>query len=259
MADLVINSVLFFAITVVLACGMFALRASPIFRMSGGLAGTSWPEWFGSVIRDGRLGGGESPLPRVARLVLVAIKYGACAWVLFNPMGISVLYWTLLWTVLLVIALLRKLAQIHQPVRWEHLTLKLDDETFWLIHLTLLGTAELQIPNAAPWGLIFLVLAHILVIGRSEASLLASLEDVIGVVLGLFALVTLASPMLPQLDAISLFAIMIIILPVRGLIRAALGRDWLRHRFWWVAQFCLMTALIIKALVVLDVFPFAHS
>ena len=72
-------------------------------------------------------------------------KYGVAAWTLYYPQYLSLNFWVLVWVLLLVIELLRKSAQFYIPARWENVSLKLDSEHFWLIHLIILGTATFEI------------------------------------------------------------------------------------------------------------------
>lgn len=250
------DSLIFFAPVLLFALAVFLLRASPLMRVSGGLVGTSWGEWIAGLLRH-RLGGGqEDQFVRLARLILVLVKYGFWAWGFhhFDVLGIQ--FWTLVWTLLLVLALLRRQAEFQAPSRWEHVSLKLDAEHFWLIHLALLGTAELYLPSSHPWGLVTLVAFHMLVNGESDPSLLSSFEDVVGVGLSLLALWSLAPKTWLGIPGnAAFFTVLACLLPARGPVRAALGRDWLRRRFWWIAQFCLMTSLLVKAMAVLNDLP----
>lgn len=251
------SSFLFFLPVMGLSMAVFLLRASPLMRATGGLAGTSWSEWIAVVIAQRLRGDGEHALVRWPRLALALAKYGICGWGYFHFSTLDTGFWTLVWALLLVLALLRRQGEFLEPSRWEHVSLKLDAEHFWLIHLCLLGTAELYLPSTVPWGLAVLVAFHMVVNGESGPSLLSAFEDVIGVGLALLALwsmVPVAWIGLPD-DFLGVWALT---MPARGFVRAALGRDWLRRRFWWVAQFCLMTSLLVKAMAVLHALPLPH-
>lgn len=253
-------SLQFFALALLVSGVVFGFRTSPLLRRYGGLTGPSWGEWWALQIRERLDDESESVLARLARLLILLVKYSVCAWGVLHFRVLSVDFWTLFWATLLVLLLLRKACQFHAPGKWEHVSMKLDAEHFWLIHLVLLGMAESQIVTPTPWGLISLIGCYVVVNGESGPSLLASFEDVIRVSLGVLAFWSL----LPNTEAwpngaASFFAVLSICMLVRGCVRAALGREWLKQRFWWIAQFCLMTSLIIKSMAVLDVFPFGRS
>lgn len=248
-------SLSFFTCVLALAGGVFVLRTSPLVQRSGGLSGSLWGEWVALHLREKLDDRAESDLSRIARLVILATKYGVCVWGLTHFDQLTPTFWTMFWAVLLVLSLLRKTCQFHAPERWEHVSIKLDAEHFWLLHLILLGMAEIQIPSVAPFGLLTLVGSYVIVNGESGPSLLAAFEDVVRVSLGVVALWSLVLPDAGNLNIVHFFTNMAIFFVARGAIRATLGRDWLRRRFWWVAQFFFLTSLIVKSLAVLDVIP----
>lgn len=248
-------SLQFFSCLLALSLGVFVLRTSPLVRRHGGLSSQVWGEWISLHLREKLDDLTESDLARLVRLLTLMTKYGVCVWGLLNFEMLTPSFWTLFWAVLLVLTLLRKVAQFQSPEKWEHVSLKLDAEHFWLIHLALLGMAEIQIPSSSPYALMALVATYVVVNGESGPSLLASFEDVVRVSLGVLALWSLATPSEGPLGVVYFFVVMAIFFICRGAIRATLGRDWLKRRFWWVAQFCFLTSLIIKALAVLNVLP----
>lgn len=248
-------SVQFFSCVLALSAGVFVLRTSPLFRRHGGLTAQPWSEWAALHLREKLDDLTESDLSRLVRLITLLTKYGVCVWGLLNFSLLTPSFWTLFWAVLLVLTLLRKVAQFQSPEKWEHVSLKLDAEHFWLIHLALLGMAEVQIPSGSPVALMALIGSYVVVNGESGPSLLASFEDVIRVSLGVLALWSLFQPQTMSLTVLFFFSMMAMFFIARGAVRAVLGRDWLRRRFWWVAQFCFLTSLILKALAVLDVLP----
>jgi len=249
------TSIIFFSCVLALATGVFILRTSPLIQRSGGLSGQQWAEWFALHLREKLDDRSESDLSRIARLITLLTKYGVCVWGIVHFEMLTATFWTLFWVALLLLTLLRKTAQFHAPEKWEHVSLKLDAEHFWLIHLILLGMAEIQIPSVAPLGLITLVGGYVVVNGESGPSLLASFEDVIRVSLGMLALWSLVLPLAPNPNIVHFFTNMAIFFLLRGAVRAVLGRDWLKRRFWWIAQFFFLTSLIVKSLVVLNVIP----
>jgi len=136
-------------------------------------------------------------------------------------------------------------------MKWENVSLKLDSEHFWLIHLIVLGTAEMHLGPGKPWGLASLVAFYIMFAGESRNSILAAFEDVASCGWAVVALWFLSGY---QFASISEYGLALAgVISLRGLVRFFTGRAWIRRRFWWVAQFCLMTSLIIKALVILNV------
>jgi hypothetical protein len=93
--------------------------------------------------------------------------------------------------------------------------------------------------------------------GESRPSILAAFEDVASCAWAVSAALFLADK---NTGSLSEFAIVLaLVIGIRGIIRVLLGRSWIRRRFWWIAQFCLMTALIIKSLVILDVLAFFNT
>ncbi len=257
MNELTEFSFVFFSIVTALAVIVHVIRTSPWTSRHGGLAVRSWPLWIAEQIQ-GRAGiTHESFLARLARLSALTTKYGVAAWTLYYPQYLSLNFWVLVWVLLLVIEILRKSAQFYIPARWENVSLKLDSEHFWLIHLIILGTAEVQLGGGHPWGLVSLIAFYIMFAGESRPSILAALEDVASCGWAVSAIFFLSNT---RFDSLTEFAfVMAAVVAVRGLIRVVLGRAWIRRRFWWIAQFCLMTALIIKSLVILDVLAFINS
>jgi hypothetical protein len=253
MADTVRFSLQCFAGILIGAVAVFALRVSPLVKATGGLAAAGWREWWARSRRGWAAHEGEHLVVRVARLIALCAEYGVWAWGLAHPENLNVPFWALLWATLLVLSLMRKCAQFEYPTHWEHLGLKLHSHSFWWIHLALLATVEIQLPTGRPWALLFLLACHALVRGSTGQSLLDAFEDVVSVALALLAGLSLAG--LGSMAGTPDYWLMLAALvPLRGAVRALLGREWLTHRFWWVAQFCLLSALALKALAVLDVF-----
>ena len=220
-------SILFFGCVLALATGVFVLRTSPLVQRNGGLSGQKWAEWLSLHLRAKLDDRGESDLVRLVRLVTLLTKYGVCVWGILNFEMLTTAFWTMFWVVLLVLTLLKKTAQFHAPEKWEHVSLKLDAEHFWLIHLILLGMAEIQIPSTTPFGLITLVVGYVIVNGESGPSLLASFEDVVRVSLGMLALWALVLPLAPNPNIVHFFTNMAGFFVLRGSIRAILVRDLL--------------------------------
>ena len=249
---------LFFFFTIT-SCSLlvYLVRTSPWTTFQSGASSYNVQLWLAGQIH-GRFGvSPEAFLARMARLSALTTKYGVAAWALWTGRALSLNSWVLIWVLLLVIELLRKASQFHMPSRWENTSLKLDSEHFWLIHLILLGTAEVQLHSGEPWGLMCLVLCYLLFGGESRPSILASLEDVASCGWSLVALCFLAGR---EFSGISEFAMLLFsVVAIRGVVRVVLGRGWLIKRFWWVAQFCLMTSLIVKAMVVLNVLAVFNS
>lgn len=248
-------SVQFFCSILFLSSGVFFLRTSPLFQRHGGLVGSSWSEWLSLHIREKLDDQLESPLARLVRLITLLTKYTVCAWGIINFKDLTPSFWTLFWVVILVLSILRKVCQFESPEKWEHVSIKLDAEHFWLIHLSLVGMTEIQIPSRLPYGILSLVCFYIIFNGESGRSFLSAFEDVVRVSLGVLALWSLAGTSISQITVINFFSLMAVFFVGRGILRAMLGRDWLRRRFWWISQFCFLTSLIIKSLAVLDVFP----
>ncbi len=254
MNDLLRFSLQCFGGLLLASVSVFALRVSPLAKTTGGLAAAGWREWWARSRRGWSASEGEHLVVRASRLIALAAEYGVWAWGMLHPGRLDVAFWALLWATLLVLSLLRKCAQFEYPTSWEHLGLKLHSHSFWWIHLALLATVELQLPSGRPWGLLFLLTSHSLVRGSTGHSLLDAFEDVVSVALALLAGLTLAGHA-GVVGTPDYWLYLAVLVPVRGAVRALLGREWLAHRFWWVAQFCLMTALGLKAMAVLDVFP----
>ena len=250
MSELNYFSLTFFVTVASLSLLVHIIRTSPWTSRHGGLAVRNWPVWLAEQIQ-GRAGiTQESFLSRLARLSALTTKYGVAAWTLYYPQYLSLNFWVLVWVLLLVIELLRKSAQFYIPARWENVSLKLDSEHFWLIHLIILGTAEVQLGGGPPWGIVSLIVFYVMFAGESRPSVLAAFEDVASCGWAVSAVVFLTDRSFGSL--IEFAGIMAAVVSVRGIIRVLLGRDWIRRRFWWIAQFCLMTALIIKSLVILN-------
>lgn len=250
-------SFLFFVIITGLALMVHVIRTSPWTSRDGGLAVRNWPLWIAEQIQ-GRAGiTHESFLSRLARLSALTTKYGVAAWTVFYPQYLSLNFWVLVWVLLLVLEVLRKSAQFYIPARWENVSLKLDSEHFWLIHLIILGTAEVQLGGGPPWGIVSLIAFYIMFSGESRPSILAAFEDVASCGWAVSAIFFLTTKGFTSLWDFAV--VMIAVVAVRGIVRVLLGRAWIRRRFWWIAQFCLMTALIIKSLVVLNVLAFFNS
>ncbi|MBY0516040.1 MAG: hypothetical protein K2P81_03980 [Bacteriovoracaceae bacterium] len=236
---------------------VFFIRTMPWSIGRGGLSSQKWIMWFADQIQT-RLGiEPESFITRVSRLASVLIKYGVVAWAILNQEKISLHFVLLMWVLLLVIEVLRKAAQFYIPLKWENVSLKLDSEHFWLIHLVVLGVAELQLGGGKPYGLCSLILFYIMFAGESKPSLLSAIDDVVSCSWSIVALLFLLNY---QIESLQNFIILLVfVLSLRGVVRVFTGRAWIRRRFWWVAQFCLMTSLIIKSLVVLNAFAFINS
>ena len=133
-------SLQFFVIISGLSLVVHVIRTSPWTSRHGGLAVRSWPIWIAEQIQSRAGISHESFLSRFARLSALTTKYGVAAWTVFYPQYLSLNFWVLVWVLLLVLEVLRKSAQFYIPSRWENVSLKLDSEHFWLIHLIILGT-----------------------------------------------------------------------------------------------------------------------
>jgi uncharacterized membrane protein HdeD (DUF308 family) len=144
---------------------------------------------------------------------------------------------------------MRKSAQFHIPAKWENVSLKLDSEHFWLINLILLGVVELHIATPRPYGLASLIIFYIMFSGESKNTILAAIEDIVSSLLGIVAFLFLFKLTLQSTGVLA--AILAAVVCVRAIVRAILGRTWIKRKFWWIAQFCLMTSLIIKSLEVM--------
>jgi len=257
MGEVLRYSLSFCAVVAGVAVLVHLIRTSPVTNTQGGLVSRGWADWFALQLQD-RFGvERESFLARLAKLTSIGTRYGVAAWTLLNFRSLSLLFWVLLWVLLLAIELLRKAAQFYVPAKWENVTLKLDPEHFWLIHLIILGSAELQLGGGVPWGLVVLLGCYILFAGESRVSILAALEDVTSCAWGIVAIMFLVGA--PQVTLVSFALTLVAVLGARGVVRVIVGRSWLRRRFWWVAQFCFLTSLIVKALVVLDVLASFNS
>ncbi len=257
MTEIQSYSLLFFIFTSSYSVLVYLARTAPFSTSKGGLAKNSWSVWLANQIQSSMGIEREAFLARLSKLVVIVCKYGIAAWTLFFPENLSLRFWVLVWVLLLVVEILRKAAQFYIPVKWENVSLKLDSEHFWLVHLIVLGTAEMQITGSAPWGIASLVGFYLLFAGESKSTILASIEDVASCAWATVALFYLAG--IPIENIFKFAVILGIVLIARGIVRLLFGRAWIRRRFWWVAQFCLMTSLIIKSLVVLDVFAIFNS
>jgi hypothetical protein len=257
MNEITLFSLQFFVIISVLALMVHIIRTSPWTSRHGGLEVRSSSIWIAEQIQARAGITHESFLARLARLSTLTTKYGVAAWTVFYPQYLSLNFWVLVWVLLLVLEVLRKSAQFYIPSRWENVSLKLDSEHFWLIHLIILGTAEVQLGGGPPWGIVSLIVFYIMFSGESRPSVLAAFEDVASSGWAVSAIFFLTTKGFTSLLDFAL--VMVAVVTVRGIVRVILGRTWIRRRFWWIAQFCLMTALIIKSLVVLNVLAFLNS
>jgi hypothetical protein len=257
MSELINFSGAFFLVIGTLAVLLHLFRTSPIrygFEASPSL---SWSSWLAEQIQQRAGIGHESFLARFARLSVLVTKYGVAAWTLFYPQYLSIGFWLLLWVLLLTLEILRKAAQFYIPLRWENVSLKLDSEHFWLIHLLILGTAETQLGGGPAWGLATLIICYMIFAGDSRPSILSAFEDVASCAWALIALNHIFH--VDQQGIVHFASVLFAIMILRGLVRLLIGRAWIRRRFWWIAQFCLMTALIVKSLVVLNVLAYFNS
>lgn len=251
MTELQIFSLGFFGFIAALTMTVHFGRTSPWTAPASRFSRLTWSLWVAKQIQTRWGVERESLVARSAKISIVLAKYGVSAWAMRHFDDLSLLFWVLFWATLFVLEVLRKTAQFYIPTKWESVTLKLDSEHFWLIHLVILGSAELQIPSSTPWGVTSLVLFYVMFAGESRQSILAALDDVVSCAWALVAMAYLVGAPLTRFGdfLIALSALVIF----RSIVRLLAGRAWLRRRFWWVAQFCLMTSLIIKSLAVLDV------
>lgn len=257
MSELHVFSLLLCLVVMVITTVIHLMRTSPWTSGRGGLSVSSWRHWFAEQIQLRWGVERESFLARLAKLSVLLVKYGVAGWTLRHSEDLSLLFWVLFWVVLLVLEVMKKTAQFYIPTKWESVSLKLDSEHFWLIHLVLLGSAELQIASSRPWGIMSLTVFYVMFAGESKPSILAALEDVTSCCWALIAISFFAGFPLADFEtfAFSLGALV----SLRGIVRVMAGRAWLRRRFWWVAQFCLMTSLIIKSLAVMNVWTAFNS
>lgn len=251
MTELQLFSVGFFGLIAALTGVVHIGRTSPWTAPASRFSKITWGLWLANQIQSRWGVERESLIARVAKLALVLAKYGVAAWALRNPGNLSLLFWVLFWAALFVLEVLKKAAQFHIPTKWESVTLKLDSEHFWLIHLVILGSAELQIPSSVPWGVFSLVLFYVMFAGESRPSILAALDDVVSCAWALVAMAYFVGLSLTQFS--DFVPVLLALVVLRSIFRLLAGRAWLRRRFWWVAQFCLMTSLIVKSLAVLNV------
>jgi hypothetical protein len=253
MNELYIFSISFFAVIIFVTCLIHVMRTSPY---SGHFA-SSWQNWMAEQIQSRWGVERESFLARLAKLAALVVKYGVAGWTLRHADNLSLLFWVLFWVVLLVLEVMKKTAQFYIPTKWESVSLKLDSEHFWLIHLVLLGSAELQIVSSRPWGIMSLTVFYVMFAGESKPSILSALDDVTSCCWALIAICFFAG--FPLTDFQTFVILLSALVSLRGIVRLFTGRAWLRRRFWWVAQFCLMTSLIIKSLAVLNVWNAINS
>jgi hypothetical protein len=244
-------SLQFFTMILSLTVIIHIMRTSPIFFSNLGSIKVTWREWIADQITT-RFGvEKESIVARIAKIIAILTKYGVAAWAFLNFKSLNLDFWMLVWATLLALETMRKTAQYFIPAKWENVSLKLDSEHFWLINLVLLGVAEMHISTPIPYGLVTLIGFNILFLGESKKTLLAAMEDVSSISLFLIALLGLIK--YPNLNFYHLCFAMSFLIVARGFVRTVLGRMWLKRKFWWIAQFCLMTSLIIKSLTVLNV------
>jgi hypothetical protein len=251
MTELTIFSLTFFILIFSISLMIYFLRTSPYTAQGRAFDRISWTEWFAEQIHS-RLGiERESFLSRLSKLSALLIKYGVAAWSIVNFEQLSIIFWILIWVTLLVVESMRKAAQFYIPVKWENVSLKLDSEHFWLINLILIGLSEIHLGTSKPYGLMSLVGFYIVFSGESKSTILAAIEDVSSCALAIVAFMFLSN-FQPQ-GLIVFGSFLVVTVSLRGVFRIIMGRTWIKRKFWWIAQFCLMTSLIIKSLVVLDV------
>lgn len=257
MTSLSSYSLLFLSMVISLSGLVHVVRTSPLFYSHTGLARIKWRDWLSDQIL-GRLGiERESLLARFMKIVSIVCRYGISAWAFRNISELSLIFLILTWVTLLVVETMRKSAQFYIPAKWENVSLKLDSEHFWLINLILLGVVELHIPTARPYGLGSLIVFYIMFSGESKNTILAAMEDIVSSLLGIVAITFLFGLNVDSLEILAL--ILTTVVCARAMIRAILGRTWIKRKFWWIAQFCLMTSLIIKSLEVMGVFSLLAS
>lgn len=257
MSELHIFSILLCVVVVLITGLIHLMRTSPWTSGKGGLSVSGWSHWLAEQIQLRWGVERESFLARLAKISVLLVKYGVAGWTLRHSEDLSLLFWVLFWVVLLVLEVMKKTAQFYIPTKWESVSLKLDSEHFWLIHLVLLGSAELQIASDRPWGIMSLAIFYVMFAGESRPSILSALEDVTSCCWALVAICFFAG--FPLADFTTFALLLSGLVSLRGVVRVLAGRAWLRRRFWWVAQFCLMTSLIIKSLAVLNVWTAFNS
>ena len=249
MTSLLIYSFSFLAMVLSISTVVHIVRTSPLFYSHVGLARVKWRDWLADQVLS-RLGiERESFLARFMKIVSIVTKYGLAAWAFKNLGNLSLIFWILTWVTLLIVEIMRKSAQFHIPAKWENVSLKLDSEHFWLINLILLGVVELHITTPRPYGLASLIVFYIMFSGESKNSILAAIEDIVSSMLGIIAFLFLFKLTLQSTEVLA--AILAAVVCTRAIVRAILGRTWIKRKFWWIAQFCLMTSLIIKSLEVM--------
>ena len=233
------------------------VRTSPLIYSRIGLAKVGWRDWVSDQLLT-RFGiECESLMARGMKLTSIVCKYGFAVWSFKHLADLSLIFWILVWVTLLIVETMRKSAQFYIPAKWENVSLKLDSEHFWLINLVLLGVVELHIVGNRPLGLISLVVFYVIFSGESKNTILAAIEDVVSCLLGIVALVFLLNLEVSSLEQLAIFLFLAIV--VRALVRATFGRTWIKRKFWWIAQFCLMTSLIIKSMEVLNVWALLNT
>lgn len=249
MTSLLGYSLRFFTMVMSISAVVHVVRTSPLFYSHIGLARVKWRDWLADQVLS-RLGiERESFLARLVKVVSIVCKYGIAAWAFKNLENLSLIFWILTWVTLLILEIMRKSAQFHIPAKWENVSLKLDSEHFWLINLILLGVVELHIATPRPYGLASLIFFYIIFSGESKNTILAAIEDIVSSLLGIIAFLFLFKLTLESTEVLA--AILAAVVCVRAIVRATLGRTWIKRKFWWIAQFCLMTSLIIKSLEVM--------
>ncbi len=251
MISLIIYSLSFMTMVLMISLAVHITRTSPLLYSHIGFSRIKWRDWLADQILS-RLGiERESFLARVVKIISIVTKYGIAAWAFRNLDRLSLIFWILTWVTLLIVETMRKSAQFYIPAKWENVSLKLDSEHFWLINLILLGVVDLHISSANPYGLGSLIVFYIMFSGESKNTILAALEDIVSSLLGVIAFIFLFKIDISMTETLSIVLVMVVLL--RAIVRAILGRTWIKRKFWWIAQFCLMTSLIIKSLEVLGV------
>jgi len=257
MTSLIYHSTSFFAMVMSVSLVVHIVRTSPLFYSHVGLTRVHWRDWIADQVLS-RLGiERESFLARAMKIVATLTKYGMAAWSFKNINKLTLNFWILSWATLLIIETMRKSAQFHIPAKWENVSLKLDSEHFWLINLILIGVVDLNIISSQPLGLGSLLIFYIMFSGESKNTILAATEDIVSSLLAVVALIYLFKVEVNSIEYLG--SILISVVCLRAIVRAILGRTWIKRKFWWIAQFCLMTSLIVKSLEVLGVWTLIAS
>ena len=257
MIDLINYSFSYLLMVLFFSALVHVVRTSPLIYSQIGLTRVGWRDWVADQLIT-RFGvERESLMARGMKLVSIISKYGFAAWSFRHLEELSLIFWILVWVTLLIVESMRKSAQFYIPAKWENVSLKLDSEHFWLINLVLLGVVELHIPGNRPLGLGSLVIFYIFLAGESKNTLLAALEDIVSTLLGIVALIFLFKINVTTLEDLAQLLFFSTI--SRAIIRTIFGRTWIKRKFWWIAQFCLMTSLIIKSMEVLNVWSLLSS